>query len=133
MRLPSILIATAVALTLASCGSPDRTTVDGLGEAVADAANDQDFDALKDLTCEKDRDQTVEEMNFDNTRTNVNADDLDITVEFLEADAHGKTATLTFRTAIENLPQRLADLGMSDTSEHQMSAAKEGEYWVLCN
>lgn len=127
------LAAAAIGLVVTACGSPDLTTADGLGEAVADAINDQDFDELKELTCGKDRDEIAAESNFDTTRANLNADDLGITVEYVSVEVRENRATLTFTTTMENLPQRLVTLGMSTSAESQKTARMTEGQCLLCN
>ncbi|MQA63952.1 MAG: hypothetical protein GEU86_21370 [Actinophytocola sp.] len=132
-HLKAIPVAAAIAVAVSACGAPELTTPDELGEAVAEAINDQDFDAIKELTCDKDRDEIAEEINFDKTRADLDAEDLEISVEFLKAEADGDKASLTFTTTLDNLPERLADLGMPTTSNDQQSAKRTDAQWSLCN
>lgn len=131
--LHTVLVTAVIAVIVSSCGASEHSTPDELGEAVADAINDQDFDAIKELTCDKDQDEIAGKINFDETRANLDAEDLEISVEFVKAEADRDKASLTFTTTLDNLPERLADLGMPATSKDRQSAKRVNAHWILCN
>lgn len=133
LRRPTVT-ATALAalLTLSACGN-DQSTPEGLGEAVADAANAEDSDAIAELACKKDQATFTQDFDFAKMREQLKADDLTFTVEFLEATTKGETATLKFKTTFENLPKKMTDMGMPTSTENEQNAVKEGENWVICN
>lgn len=131
-RTAATVIATLATLGLAGCGT-DQSSPDGLGEAVADAANDEDPDAIQTLACDKDKASFKTDFDFEKMRKQLGADDLEFTVEFVKSETGDKTATLTFKTTYENLPKKMQDMGMPTTTENTQNAIKEGNNWILCN
>lgn len=131
-RTTATACALAALLTLSACGN-DQSTPEGLGEAVADAANDEDPDTIKDLACKKDQAAFADDFDFDKMRRQLGAEDLSFSVEFVKAATKGNTATLTFKTTFDNLPKKMTDMGMATSTENEQNAVKEGENWVICN
>lgn len=131
-RVAGLAASLAAVLTLAACGA-DQSSPDGLGEAVADAANDEDADAIAELACKKDRAIFTKDFDFAKMREQLQTDDLTFTVEFVEATTKGESATLKFKTTFENLPKKMTDMGMPNSTENEQNAIKEGENWVICN
>lgn len=127
-----VAIAMAVTVGVTSCGADFRTP-EALGEAVAEAATDEDIDALKEFVCAKDRAELVQLLDINKSRKELHADDLEATIEFIKAQPEGKEVILMFKTTFENLPQRMTDMGMPTSTENSQTAIKEGDRWVMCN
>lgn len=118
-------------LGMAACGA-DHGTPEELGRAVAEAANAEDADTIKVLTCAKDRAAFAEDFDFAKVRKDLGADDLGIKVTFVKAEKNDNAATLVFKTTFENLPKAMRDMDMPSTTENKQRAVKEDDRWVLC-
>lgn len=119
-------------LGVAACGG-DQSSPEDLGEAVADAANAEDLDALVELVCGKDKAGVEDDFDFTKAREELKAPDLEFDVEFLTMQRKGDTATLTFKTSFENLPKQMKDMGMPTSTEMTQKAIQEDGNWVICN
>jgi hypothetical protein len=131
-RAATAALSLTAVLSLAGCGA-DQSSPDGLGEAVADAANSEDIEAIQDLACSKDKASFKTDFDFDKMRTQLGAEGLSFDVEFVKSETKGNTATLTFKTTFENLPKKLQDMGMPNATENKQNAIQEGDTWVICN
>lgn len=127
-----ITLAIGAALALTGCGV-DQDTPEALGQAVAEAANDADIEGIKNLTCTQDRDLFADDFDVAEARTSLKASELDIAVTFTKAVRNGKTATLTFTTALQNVPKSMHDMDMPTTTTSTINAVETDGTWQLCN
>lgn len=131
-RACAAILGTMALLGVAACGG-DQSSPEDLGEAVADAANAEDLDALVELVCGKDKAGVEDDFDFTKAREELKAPDLEFDVEFLTMQRKGDTATLTFKTSFENLPKQMKDMGMPTSTEMTQKAIQEDGNWVICN
>lgn len=131
-RALAAVLGTMALLGVAACGG-DQSTPEGLGDAVADAANAEDLDALVELVCANDKAGVEDDFDFKKARDELKAPDLEFDVEFLTMQRKGNMATLTFKTSFENMPKQMRDMGMPSSTEMTQKAVQEEGNWVICN
>ncbi|WP_034269861.1 hypothetical protein [Haloechinothrix halophila] len=131
-RVIGAMAGVAAIASVAACGGSGHDSPEDLGNAIATAANDQDLAGIKELTCEKNKDSITEEFDVETAREKLNAPDLEFSAEFVSAETDGDKSTLTFKLALENMPQELKDAGAPDSFEPTEDAIKEDGNWVMC-
>lgn len=115
-RTAAALIGAVLLVGLAGCGGHDSAK--SLGDAMVEAFNDKDPDALVDLACEADR-KAAE--NFDLKDAMGAAANKDYTVALVDVVEEGDRGTVTLKLTVN---------GKSQTE--QFPVVKEDGEWVIC-
>jgi hypothetical protein len=120
-------VGAAALLGLAACGG-DQGSPEDLGQALADAVNEKDEAAVKELSCEKDR-AAAEDV------TKMFEGDTELSAEFVKVkDEQDEKATVVLNVTFKNLSKEMKEaLGGKESRELPIPVIKEDGDWVACS
>lgn len=120
-------------LGMAACGG-DQGSPEDLGKAMAEAINNEDVDAMKELTC-KAKQSEVSEAEMAEVKKmleQAGVKDPQLSAEFVKAEEKGDEATITLKLKVDNLPEEIKQQGMPESQEQGIKAIQEDGDWVVC-
>lgn len=126
-------ICTLALLGMAACGG-DQGSPEDLGKAVAEAINNEDVDAMKELTCEEKRSEVSETAMEEAKKTLEQAGikDPQVSAEFVKAEEKGDEASVTLKIKVDNLPEEMKQAGAPESQEQTFKAVQKDGDWVVC-
>jgi hypothetical protein len=125
-----VVIAVVVILVIALTGGSDTSSPEGVAKAAVAAANDNDIDALTELTCDGNR-ADVESQMVDPSELDPSLADVKVSFELGEVTTEGEDrATAQIKMTFENLPAEAREFLGEGTTVPLNLGKKDGEWCV---
>jgi hypothetical protein len=124
-----VVVAVAVVLVIVLTGGSDTSSPEGVAEAAVSAANDDDIDAIVELTCEGDKEDV--EKQTDLGAMDPAFKDVKASYELGEVKKDGEDkATAEVTMSLSNVPEEYEEM-MPDSVPMTLNLRKDGDSWCV--
>ncbi|HEY0700002.1 MAG TPA: hypothetical protein VGD43_19595 [Micromonospora sp.] len=128
-----VVVAVVVVLIIVLTGGGDTSSPEGVAESAVSAFNDQDINALADISCGDAKEEVQEAIDQINSAGGDGGPQIETSAELIGVEKQGDDkATAEIKLTVTSVPDEMKEyVKEGDSSNANLQLAKENDNWCI--